>query len=121
MVGFFGFLLGVFIIFIFVMWLWLLITVIGDLFKRDDIGGFAKLIWLLFLVFLPYLGVFLYLLTQSSGMAERSRARMIEARKDMRNFVGHSTADELIKLDQLKAAGSLSDAEYATLRSRALG
>jgi Phospholipase_D-nuclease N-terminal len=115
------FFVNVAVIFIFVMWFWLLITIIGDLFRRSDVGGFGKVIWILLLVLLPFLGVFLYLLTQSSGMAERSTAQMAKARDDLRQVVGFSVADEIEKLEKLKAAGTISEAEYKTLRARAVG
>ncbi len=109
------------IIFVFVMWFWLLITVIGDIFRRTDKGGFSKIIWILFLLFLPLLGVFAYILTQSKGMAERQQKQVEKAREDLREFVGVSPADELEKLDKLKAAGSITDAEYQKLRARVIG
>ncbi len=114
------FFVNVAVIFIFVMWFWLLITIIGDLFRRSDVGGFGKVIWIILLVVLPFLGVFLYLLTQSSGMAERSNAQMAKARDDLRQVVGFSIADEIEKLERLKAAGTITEAEYKSLRARAL-
>ena len=102
------------------MWFWLLITVIGDLFRRDDIGGFVKVLWIVVLVFAPYLGVFIYLLTQSSGMAARSVHAASVARDELRHMIGFSTADEIEKLDRLKAAGSINADEYARLRANAL-
>lgn len=115
------FFVNVAVIFIFVMWFWLLITIMGDLFRRSDVGGFGKVIWIILLVVLPFLGVFLYLLTQSSGMAERTTAQMAKARDDLRQVVGFSVADELDKLGKMKAAGTITEAEYATLRARAIG
>nr|WP_310524653.1 SHOCT domain-containing protein [Polymorphobacter sp.] len=115
------FLLDVLIIFVFIMWFWLLITVMGDLFRRDDVGGFGKVIWIIFLVLLPYLGVFAYLLTQGSGMAQRNMAQADKARDQLRSIVGFSAADEIEKLDKLKAAGTISADEYTKLRARALG
>lgn len=112
------FFVNVAVIFIFVMWFWLLITIIGDLFRRSDVGGFGKVIWILLLVLLPFLGVFLYLLTQSSGMAERSSAQMVKARDDLRQVVGFSAADELEKLAKLKSAGTITDAEYSKMRAK---
>lgn len=109
------------IIFVFVMWFWLLITIIGDIFRRDDTGGFSKLLWILFLLFLPLLGAFFYILTQSKGMAERQQRQVAKAREDLREFVGVGAADELEKLDRLKAAGSITEAEYAKLRARVIG
>lgn len=114
------FFVNVAVIFIFVMWFWLLITIMGDLFRRADVGGFGKVMWVILLVVLPFLGVFLYLLTQSSGMAERSTAQAAKARDDLRQVVGYSVADELEKLGKLKAAGSITEAEYQTLRARAV-
>jgi energy-coupling factor transporter transmembrane protein EcfT len=115
------FFFGVAVVFLVVMWFWLLITVIGDLFRRDDVGGFAKVLWIIFLVFAPYLGVFAYLLTQSSGMAARSRRNAEAARDELRAVVGFSAADEIAKLDKLKAAGSITAEEYARLRAQAIG
>lgn len=109
------------IIFVFVMWFWLLITIIGDIFRRTDTGGFSKILWILFLLFLPLLGVFVYILTQSKGMAERQVKQVEKAREDLREFVGVSPADELEKLAKLKSAGSITDAEYQKLRARVIG
>jgi energy-coupling factor transporter transmembrane protein EcfT len=110
-----------FVVFVFVLWLWLLISVIGDLFRRHDVGGFAKVLWIIFLLVLPYLGVFLYILTQGRGMGERQVAHVREAQKELRDFVGFSPADELKKLDELKAAGTLSADEHAKLRAKVIG
>lgn len=117
----FGFIAFAFVVFIFVLWLWLLISVIGDLFRRDDVGGFAKVLWIIFLVLLPYLGVFAYILTQGRGMGERSVAQARQAQKDLREFVGFSPADELRKLDELKAAGTITADEHAKLRAKVIG
>jgi hypothetical protein len=117
----FGFITFTFVVFIFVLWLWLLISVIGDLFRRDDVGGFAKVLWIIFLVLLPYLGVFAYILTQGRGMGERSVAQARQAQKDLREYVGFSPADELKKLDELKAAGTITADEYAKLRAKVIG
>lgn len=118
---FMTFLLDVMIIFIFIMWLWLLITVMGDLFRRDDAGGFTKVIWIVALVLLPYLGVFAYLLTQGSGMAKRNMAQADAARDQLRSIVGFSAADELEKLTKVKAGGTITDAEYTAMRARIVG
>ena len=112
------FLVDVFVIFMFVVWIWLLISVFSDLFRRHDISGGAKVIWVIFLVILPYLGVFSYLLTQRGGMAERTQAKVTKAREELRNIVGFSAADEIRKLDELKGKGSIIDAEYQKLRAR---
>ena len=116
-----NFVVDVFAIFMFVVWFWLLITVFGDLFRRHDVSGLVKVIWVIFLILLPYISIFAYLLTQGRGMAERNQARAKEAREELRHIVGYSASDELIKLNQLKAAGSITEDEYARLRARVVG
>jgi hypothetical protein len=113
-----NFLLDVLAIFIFVMWFWLLITVIGDLFRRHDTSGVVKAIWVIVLILFPYIGVFVYLITQSRGMAERSSQRAQQARDELRQIVGFSAADEIEKLERLKTAGTISNEEYTRLRAR---
>jgi hypothetical protein len=113
-----NFLLDVFSIFIFVLWFWLLITVIGDLFRRHDISGFGKAIWVVVLILVPYLAVLVYLISQSRGMAERNAQRAQQARDELRQVVGFSAADEIEKLERLKNAGTISAAEYTRLRAR---
>ena len=116
-----NFLLDVLAIFVFVMWFWLLITVIGDLFRRHDTSGVVKAIWVIVLIVFPYIGVFVYLITQSRGMAERSSQRAQQARDELRQIVGFSAADEIEKLDRLKTAGTISNEEYTRLRARLVG
>jgi hypothetical protein len=113
-----NFLVDAFTIFMFFVWIWLLITVFADLFGRRDISGFAKVIWTILLIVLPYIGVFAYILTQSNGMAERREEQVKQARDNLRQVVGFSVADELEKLNRLKAAGTVSDQEYTRMRAR---
>ena len=115
---FLNFLADVFIVFLFVMWFWLLITVFSDLFRRKDISGGGKVLWLILLIILPYIGVFAYLLTQARSIAERSETDAHKARENLREMVGFSVADEIVKLDQLKASGSISAEEYTKLRAK---
>ena len=115
-----NFLADVLSIFIFVLWFWLLISVAGDLFRRHDISGWAKAIWVIALIIFPYLGILAYLITQHRGMAERQTQRVQQAREDMRHFVGYSVADELEKLERLKTSGTISNEEYVRLRARAV-
>ena len=115
-----NFLVDVFSIFMFVVWFWLLITIFSDLFRRQDMSGLAKLIWVIVLIVFPYLGIFAYLITQSRGWAERQSQRMQQAREDMRHFAGYSAADELEKLERLKNSGTISNEEYTQLRARAV-
>jgi len=107
-------------IFVFVLWFWLLITVIGDLFRRHDISGWGKAIWVVVLILFPYLAVFIYLISQSRGMAERNMQRAQQARDELRHVVGFSAADEIEKLERLKNAGTISTEEYTRLRARAM-
>ena len=104
--------------FVFVVWFWLLISVFMDLFRRHDISGWAKAIWVIALLIFPYLGVFAYLITQSRGMAERSNQQVQRARDELRQVVGFSAADEIEKLDRLKTAGSITNEEFARLRAK---
>ena len=112
-----NFLLDVFSIFIFVLWFWLLITVLGDLFRRGDVSGLGKTVWVIVLIVFPYLGVFVYLISQGRGMAERNSQRA-QAREELRHVVGFSAADEIEKLERLKNSGTISNAEYSRLRAR---
>ena len=113
-----NFLADVFTVFVFVAWFWLLIIVFGDLFRRHDISGWGKALWVIGLI-----RVFLYcrarLLDHSSRrMAERATQREQQARKELRRVVGFSVADEIGKLDQLKKSGSITDQEYSRLRAK---
>ena len=113
-----NFLTDAFAVFMFVLWFWLLIIVIGDLFRRHDISGWGKAIWVIALVVFPYLAIFVYLITQSRGMAERNTQQAQVARDELRRVVGFSVADEIEKLDRLKKSGSITDAEFARLRAK---
>lgn len=112
------FLVGAFIIFLFVMWIWLLVRVLGDIFRRTDLSGLGKVFWIIFLFVVPYLGVFAYLVTQGGSMAERDTDSAVATRDQLRSAIGFSVADELAKLEALKAEGKITSAEYAKLRAR---
>jgi Short C-terminal domain len=113
-----NFLADAFAIFFFVLWFWLLIVVIGDLFRRHDISGWGKAIWVIALIVFPYLAIFAYMITQSTGMAERSAQQAKQAREELRQVVGYSVADEIEKLDRLKKSGAITDPEFARLRAK---
>src|SRR5262249_50690282 len=113
-----NFIADVFLIFIFVLWFWLLITVFGDLFRRHDVSGWGKTIWVILLIVFPYIGVFVYLISQHRGMAERRVQQVEQARDNFRQFVGFSAADELEKLERLRNSNTISDAEFQRLRAR---
>jgi len=112
-----NFLLDALAIFVFIVWFWLLITVAADLFRRHDISGWIKAIWVIAWIVFPYLGVLAYLIFQGRGMAERNVQQAQQARDELRRVVGFSAADEIDKLDRLKKAGSISDAEFSRLRA----
>jgi len=113
-----NFLSVAFAIFFFIVWFWLLITVAADLFRRHDLSGWTKAIWVIAWIVFPYLGVLAYLIFQGRGMAERNVQQAQAARDELRRVVGFSAADEIEKLDRLKKAGSISDAEFGRLRAR---
>jgi uncharacterized membrane protein len=120
-VGVGEFLLWLVWIFLFVIWFWLLIMIFSDIFRRHDIHGFAKTMWVIFVIVLPFLGIFVYLITQSHGMAERNMEQAKAQQEQLRQIVGTSSADELMKLDQLKASGSITDDEYQKMRAKVIG
>ena len=113
-----NFLMDVLAVFIFIVWFWLLITIFADLFRRQDISGWIKAIWVIAAVVFPFITVLAYLIFQSRGMAERNVQQAQQARDELRHVVGFSAADEIEKLDRLKKAGSISDAEFARLRAQ---
>ena len=113
-----NFLMDALAIFVFIVWFWLLITVAADLFRRHDITGWIKALWVIAWIVVPYLGVLAYLIFQGRGMAERNVQQAQQARDDLRRVVGFSVADEIEKLNKLKQAGSISDAEFTRLRAK---
>ena len=115
------FLLAVLYIFGWVVLFWLIITVFADLFRRHDVSGGLKALWVIFVIVAPFLGVLVYLITQHAGMAQRSRRYEEQARDELRRTVGFSVADEIEKLDRMKSEGRLTDEEYQRLRGQLVG
>ena len=113
-----NFLTDAFAVFMFVLWFWLLVIVIGDLFWRHDISGWGKTAWVIGLIVFPYLAIFAYLITQSRGMAERKSQQAQQAGEELRRVAGFSVADEIEKLDRLKKSGSITDQEFTRLRAK---
>ena len=113
-----NFLMYALAIFAFVVWFWLLVVIYSDLFRRHDISGWGKALWVIALVLTSYLGILAYLITQGRGMAERSAQQTQQAREELRQVVGYSVADEISKLDQLKRSGSISEDEFLRLRAK---
>ena len=116
--SFANFLLDVLTVFVFVVWFWLLITIVSDLIRRHDISGWGKALWIVVVILAPYLGVFIYMITQGRGMAERNAARAQQARDEIRSVIGFSIADEIEKLDRLKKSGFITDDEFARVRAK---
>ena len=116
--SFANFLMDVLTVFAFVIWFWLAISVFSDLFRRHDVSGWGKALWVIGVILFPYLGVLVYMIFQGRGMAERRVERAQQARQELRNVVGFSAADEIEKLDRLKQSGSITDDEFARLRDR---
>ena len=113
-----NFLMDVVAIFAFVVWFWLLIVIYGDLFRRHDISGWGKALWVIALVLFSYLGILASVITQGRSMAERNAQRAQQVRDELRGIVGFSVADEITKLDQLKKSGSITEVEYGRLRAK---
>src|SRR6476620_7791894 len=113
--------------FLFFIWIWLLITVFADIFRSHDMGGFAKAIWVIFVILVPYLGVFVYLIARGHKMSEHAleaaQANDAAARAYIQQAAGTSgsSADELARLADLKAQGVIDDAEFARLKAKAIG
>ena len=105
-------------IFAFVVWFWLLVIIYGDLFRRHDISGWGKALWVIALVLTSYLGIFAYLVTQGRGMAERNAQRTQRARDELRSVVGYSAADEITNSISSKKSGSITDDEFRRLRAK---
>jgi hypothetical protein len=109
--------------FAWVAWIWIVITVLIDLFRRDDIGGWGKAGWVVFVIVLPFLGVLVYLIAQHEGMRERSlrQAKSEQAAFDqyVRETAGGSAA-EIAKAKELLEAGTISQAEFDAIKAKAL-
>jgi len=113
-----NFLIDVLTITVFIFWFWLVITVAIDLFRRSDVSGWGKALWVIGWIVFPFIAVLAYLIFQGRGMAERNQQRAEQARDELRRVIGFSAADEIDKLDRLKKAGTINDAEFARLRAR---
>ena len=112
------------IFFAFVIWIWLLITVFADVFRRRDIGGGMKAIWIIFVIVLPYLGVLIYLIAEHNGMADRSMEQMKSAKAQQDEYIksvaSSSPADQVAQAKQLLDSGAITQAEFETMKAKAL-
>ena len=112
------------IFFLFVIWIWILITVFADIFRRRDIGGGMKAVWIIFVILLPYLGVFIYLIAEGHNMAERNAEQIqtVKAQQDdyIKSVAGSSPADQIAQAKSLLDSGAISQAEFDGLKAKAL-
>ena len=113
--------------FIFIIWIWLLITVFVDIFRSHDLGGLAKGLWVIFVIVIPYLGVFVYLIARGGKMHERAAAEAQQQQKAFDSYVkqaagtsGAGVADQLAKLADLKAKGVITEAEFDAQKAKVL-
>ena len=111
-------------IFLFVVWIWILFTIITDIFRDHEMSGWAKAIWILFLVFIPFLTGLIYLIVRGSGMRDRAIKAQTDAKKHFDEYVqeqAHSSpADELHKLNELREKGALSQEEFDQAKTKLL-
>jgi hypothetical protein len=118
-------LLTVLEVFLFIAWFWILISIVGDVFRDQSLSGWAKAGWVLVLLFLPFLGVLVYLIARGEGMRERSVKEQAEIKRHFDEYVretaGTSPVDELHKLSEMKQRGDISEAEFEQAKSRLFG
>lgn len=111
-------------VFLFVMWFWIVITILGDLFRDHETSGWVKAGWMLFLIVVPYLTALIYMIARGQGMRERSIREQAEVRKGFDEYIrstaggGASPADELAKLAQLRDSGTISAEEFDRLKAK---
>ena len=114
------------VFFVWVLWFILLFRVIIDIFSRHDIGGFSKVLWILFVILLPFLGVFVYLIAENDGMTQRTMAKAQAQQQQMDEYVrqtagtGGGAAAEIDKAKQLLDSGAITQAEFEALKQKAL-
>ena len=111
--------------FAFIIWFWLLITVFADVFRRHDTSGFGKVLWIIFVIILPFLGVFIYLIVNHDGMAERNikQAQAQQAQMDdyVKSVAGSGgAAAEIEKAKGLLDSGAITQAEFDAIKQKAL-
>ena len=114
--------------FLFFIWIWLLIVVFSDIFRSHDLSGWAKALWIIFVVILPYLGVFVYLIARGRHMQEHAVSDAKQRDADFRQYVqnaagtsGGGAADEITRLADLRDKGVITDAEFQQAKAKALG
>ncbi len=119
----FGTMLGFFLL---IIWFWLLIIVFSDIFRSHDMGGVAKALWVIFVIILPFLGIFVYLIARGGKMQERAAAQAAQQQKAFDSYVketagaGTSSTEQLAKLADLKQQGVITDAEFESQKAKIL-
>jgi len=112
-------------IFFFVIWIWIVITILMDIFRDHKMNGWVKASWVLFLIFIPFLTALVYLIVRGSGMRDRAIQEQTDAKKHFDEYVRETAAvspvDELHKLDQLKQSGGVTEEEYNKMKARIIG
>jgi hypothetical protein len=111
------------IFFCWVIWIWVVITVLIDVFRRDDISGWVKAIWVVFVVILPWLGVLIYLIVEHKGMQERSVRQAQEQQQAFDSYVREAaggSASEIAKAKELLDSGAITQEEFDKLKAKAL-
>jgi Short C-terminal domain/Phospholipase_D-nuclease N-terminal len=109
--------------FAWVAWIWIVVTVMIDIFRRDDIGGWGKAGWVVFVIVLPFLGVLIYLIAQHDGMRERSEKQVRAQRAAFDDYVREAAggaAGEIAKAKELLDSGAISQAEFDAIKAKAL-
>src|SRR5262245_44906638 len=113
--------------FLWVAWIWLLIVILMDVFRSGDMGGWGKALWTLFIIFLPFLGVLLYLIVRGKGMSERQVQEAVAREKQTQEYIksvsagsATSSADELEKLARLRSNGTISEEEFQAAKAKVL-
>jgi hypothetical protein len=113
------------VFFMWIIWIWILVMILSDVFRRRDIGGGSKVLWTIFVIIAPFLGVFIYLLVNHDSMAERSAQQVQAQRSQMDDYVratagSSSAAAEIEKAQGLLASGAITQAEFETIKAKAL-
>ena len=113
--------------FLFIAWIWLLISIFGDIFRSDDLSGWGKAFWTLFVLFLPWLGVLVYLIARGGSMQERALKNAAAHQNAQESYIrevasstGGSSAEELAKLAELRDSGILTEQEFQAQKAKAL-
>lgn len=115
------------VFFAFVIWIWLLFDVFADVFRRRDASGWVKVLWIAFVILLPFLGVFVYIIAEQKGMTERKAEAQAAAQSQLDSYVRSvasrsdgAPADRIAKAKQLLDSGAISQSEYEELKRKAL-